>query len=217
MVRFRISSPYTCGIINYCTVTMLSLLFCLCFFSGVLSCTTSSFDSAYDAYPDCAASCLACRDDTYYTNFANNCNYSSGECCTSQYHNSIAQTWSCVSINCGDERSKEAFDIFAAFCKKMDTPLEEPDVPLGYKLPDLNEEEGMFSPSFLLFPSNLNYRYSQKEEAIPRNMADHRHLDRIRNLHRYHNRCNHQMSALSKKESIACPVRDKSDHATASS
>ena len=93
----------------------------------------------YDGYPDCAAGCLACKDTEYTNNFANNCDYSSGECCTSQYHTAIAETWSCVSLNCG-ELSSKAFDKFVEFCKDKKQPLEEEDVPSGYELPDSEDK-----------------------------------------------------------------------------
>ncbi|KAJ3516986.1 hypothetical protein NM208_g14768 [Fusarium decemcellulare] len=98
-----------------------------------LGCTTTSFNSTYDVYPDCAASCLACEDEAYTTNFANNCDYSSGECCTSQYHSAIAATWSCVRTNCDEELSLKAFKTFSGFCDEKKQPIEEQDIPEGYE------------------------------------------------------------------------------------
>lgn len=153
-------------------------------FSTVLSCSSTDFDSVYDDYPDCAASCLGCRDETYYSNFANNCNYSSGDCCTSQYHNSIAQTWDCVSTNCGNQVSKDAFKTFVTFCKDNKTPLEEKDVPSGYELSDGDDKKngGKFWSQIITTSTNLGHRLFREEKTVVRNMANHHHFDRRSDL-----------------------------------
>ncbi|KAH7129127.1 hypothetical protein EDB81DRAFT_808761, partial [Dactylonectria macrodidyma] len=113
----------------------------------VVACSTTSFNSTYDAYPDCAATCLACEDASYSRNFANNCDYEAGECCTSAYHNVIAETWSCVRTTCGEQVSNDAFGTFVDFCKEKDHALEEKNVPEGYKLPEAEDEGKKFSLS----------------------------------------------------------------------
>ncbi|KAM5341617.1 hypothetical protein ACJ41O_014648 [Fusarium nematophilum] len=107
---------------------------------GAYGCSTTTFNSTYGSYPDCAASCLACEDASYSTNFANNCDYASGECCTSSYHTSIAETWDCVRTKCGEKLSLEAFDTFVDFCEEMDTPLKGKDIPEGYDSKDKDSE-----------------------------------------------------------------------------
>ncbi|KAF4468141.1 hypothetical protein FALBO_4959 [Fusarium albosuccineum] len=109
------------------------LLLMLLLLPITLGCTTTSFNSTYDVYPDCAASSLACEDGAYTSNFANNCDYSGGECCTSQYHSAIAATWSCVRTNCDENLSLKAFKTFYNYCDEKKQPIEEQDIPEGYE------------------------------------------------------------------------------------
>ena len=97
-----------------------------------LACTITQFDSTYDIYPDCARNCLACKDPDYVNNFGNNCDYASGECCTSQYHNAIAETWACVRNHCGEKLSKDAYQEFEKQCKDKEKGVKEGDTPSGY-------------------------------------------------------------------------------------
>ncbi|KAH6880381.1 hypothetical protein B0T10DRAFT_565602 [Thelonectria olida] len=102
----------------------------------VIACSTTTFISTYEAYPECAASCLGCGDSSYSRNFANNCNYESGACCTSKYHDIIAETWSCVEGSCGDKVSREAFSTFVEFCKDKHNELQEKDMMLMLRVAD---------------------------------------------------------------------------------
>ncbi|KIW33322.1 uncharacterized protein PV07_00179 [Cladophialophora immunda] len=112
------------------TILSLSLLS-----RGALICSTTTFPSIYDSYPDCATTCLACTDADYVDNFANNCDYASGDCCSSTYHTVISQTWACVSNNCGDgDLAQDAFNVFVKFCADHNVPLAAGDVPTGYIL-----------------------------------------------------------------------------------
>ncbi|KAI8724107.1 hypothetical protein NCS52_00268200 [Fusarium sp. LHS14.1] len=38
-------------------------------------------NATYDEYPNCAITCLSYNGTEYPNNFANNCDYASGECC----------------------------------------------------------------------------------------------------------------------------------------
>lgn len=103
--------------------------------STAVACSTSSFDSPYEAYPDCAVACLACPDADYVRNFANNCDYISGDCCKTQYHNIIAATWACVrspQSGCGPAVAQQAFSVFVKYCANHSVPLATTDVPPGY-------------------------------------------------------------------------------------
>lgn len=101
---------------------------------SVIACSTTTFNSTYAEYPDCAASCLGCEDGTYSRNFANNCDYVAGECCTSKYHNVINETWACVKTNCEKKLSEQAFVTFTDYCQAKNRTLKEQDVPKGYSL-----------------------------------------------------------------------------------
>lgn len=123
------------------------------------ACTTTTFNSTYKDYPDCAASCLACTDSSYSRNFANNCDFESGDCCISKYHTVIAETWSCVGTNCGDTVSQEAFSTFVQFCKDKKHALQEADVPQGYSL---TETEGNKSIT------SINPAVAETNQTTPR-------------------------------------------------
>lgn len=97
------------------------------------ACSYSTFDPIYNPYPACARSCLACKDSDYINDFANNCNYTKGECCQTKYHTSIAETWHCVRSNCGVEPSKDAFSTFVKYCKEVGSVLASEDFPQGYE------------------------------------------------------------------------------------
>ncbi|KAI0165782.1 hypothetical protein GGR57DRAFT_448716 [Xylariaceae sp. FL1272] len=109
-----------------------SLVLALIILDSVQACTTSNFDPIYDPYPLCAQSCLGCKDTDYLTNFENNCDYASGDCCSSLQHDSITATWDCVATTCGGATAQEAFDTFVRFCADKNQPLAEADVPPGY-------------------------------------------------------------------------------------
>ncbi|KAI8680292.1 hypothetical protein NCS57_00309300 [Fusarium keratoplasticum] len=101
-------------------------------------------NTTYDEYPDCAITCLSYNGTEYPNNFANNCDYASGECCTSPYKAIITATWECVWSHCGQEESLEAFEIFADFCEEMNHPLRKDDIPTGYEsvIDVTDDEEG---------------------------------------------------------------------------
>ncbi|KIY04154.1 uncharacterized protein Z520_00846 [Fonsecaea multimorphosa CBS 102226] len=113
--------------------TVLSL--CLLSCEG-LACSTTTFPQTYEPYPDCATPCLACPDAEYMQNFASNCDYASGDCCSSKYHTVINETWACVSDNCGGDGdlAQSAFDIFVPHCKNHNATLAAADVPTGYTI-----------------------------------------------------------------------------------
>ncbi|OCT45242.1 hypothetical protein CLCR_06058 [Cladophialophora carrionii] len=112
---------------------IISILSSLIFTSCAQACSTLSFASIYQSYPDCAASCLACPDTDYVNNFAHNCNYTNGDCCRSKFHTVIAESWACVQQSCdGMALAQEAFDIFAKHCEHVDVPLASVDIPQGY-------------------------------------------------------------------------------------
>ncbi|KAK6542790.1 hypothetical protein TWF694_006732 [Orbilia ellipsospora] len=113
-----------------------------------LACSTTSFNETYSIYPDCAASCIACQDADYVQKFANNCDYVSGDCCSSQYHSAIAATWACVRSICGVDvkTSQDAFDLFVQYCANQSVPLAAADVPTGYNFTNTSSS-GRGSPS----------------------------------------------------------------------
>ncbi|RSL55480.1 hypothetical protein CEP54_009355 [Fusarium duplospermum] len=90
-------------------------------------------DATYDEYPNCAITCLSTNGTEYPNNFANNCDYASGECCTGSYREIIAATWECVWSHCKQEKSLEAFGTFVDFCDYMGHPLRKEDIPTGYE------------------------------------------------------------------------------------
>lgn len=96
------------------------------------ACSTDSFDPIYNVYPDCAAACMACGDPDYTNNFDHTYNYTSGDCCSSQHHTAIADTWACVLANCGAGDAQQAFDVFLKFCSDHQVPLAAADIPVGY-------------------------------------------------------------------------------------
>lgn len=117
----------------------------------VHACTTARFAALYDPYPDCARPCLACPDADYTHNFAKTCNYESGDCCLSQQHLSIAETWACVRETCKEgSLAQKAFDTFVQRCKEKGKPLNASDVPTGYGAEGAAAIDGRLA---LLFPS----------------------------------------------------------------
>jgi hypothetical protein len=122
---------------------IISFLSSLVFTSFAQACSTSSFASVYQPYPDCAASCLACPDTDYVNNFAHHYDYTNGDCCRSKFHTVIAASWACVQQSCdGMDLAQEAFDIFVKHCRDVDVPLASVDVPQGYTLDDSNSGSG---------------------------------------------------------------------------
>jgi hypothetical protein len=107
-------------------------LLLLAHFSPALSCSTSSFDAAYQDYPNCGRACLACPDSDYVDDFANNCDYASGECCKSQFHAVIFATWACVQQNCDSSTAQDAFDTYVNYRSTVGVPLAAADVPYVY-------------------------------------------------------------------------------------
>ncbi|KAK3317449.1 hypothetical protein B0T19DRAFT_434995 [Cercophora scortea] len=101
--------------------------------STPLACSTDPpSGTLYNAYPDCAVSCLACKDADYTNNFANNCDFATGDCCQSKHHTVIAATWACVQLGCGAKLAQDAFNSFVDFCANLSTPLAAADIPQGY-------------------------------------------------------------------------------------
>ncbi|RSL92583.1 hypothetical protein CEP52_013747 [Fusarium oligoseptatum] len=90
-------------------------------------------NEAYDEYPNCAITCLSTNGTEYPNNFANNCDYASGECCTNPYREIIAATWECIWSHCQQEKSPKAFGTFVDFCDYMGHPLRKEDIPTGYE------------------------------------------------------------------------------------
>ncbi|KAM6532849.1 hypothetical protein FALCPG4_005897 [Fusarium falciforme] len=104
----------------------------------------TTHNATYDEYPNCAITCLSYNGTEYPNNFANNCDYASGECCMSSYKSIITATWECVWSHCGREESLEAFGAFVDFCEDMGHPLRKEYIPTGYEsvAEDADNEEG---------------------------------------------------------------------------
>ncbi|KAK0724360.1 hypothetical protein B0H67DRAFT_103113 [Lasiosphaeris hirsuta] len=100
----------------------------------ILACTTGTPAAPADSsYPFCALSCLFCPDTDYTHNFANNCAYAAGDCCTSSQHLTISETFTCVLTVCNSTTTAQtAFDTFQSFCQAQNKPLSAEDVPAGY-------------------------------------------------------------------------------------
>ena len=101
---------------------------------SALSCSTNVYDHAFDQYLPfpCAARCLACPNADYRDNFANNCNYSTGECCQSRHHTIIVASWQCVHELCSAAAAQDAFAVFVKHCKDVGASLAAEDVPPGF-------------------------------------------------------------------------------------
>lgn len=100
------------------------------------ACSYSTFASIYDPYPVCARLCLACRDADYVNDFANNCNYSDGDCCLSKFQVVILDTWACVLEDCDRvdaQDAQTAFNTYVNYCSDLGFPLAQADVPLGIR------------------------------------------------------------------------------------
>ncbi|KAH7276019.1 hypothetical protein MRS44_005796 [Fusarium solani] len=70
-------------------------------------------NATYDEYPNYAITCLSYNGTEFPNNFANNCDYASGECCTSPYKAIIAATWEYGADDEGEDKDKDDDDNFA--------------------------------------------------------------------------------------------------------
>ena len=98
------------------------------------ACTNKTYDRAFDGYIDCVRACLACPDADYVNDFANNCNYKAGDCCKSQFHTVIGDSWDCARTKCGDGLAQKAFGTYVQHCADVGAPLAVADVPTGFTL-----------------------------------------------------------------------------------